>query len=161
MRYVSSVFVLQISNQTPHTSWHQQKPTESRDDRSCSGWSPITCRLCFFRHVFILICNWHCSFCGSLISAGLERYLVLTPYSIHCRTLSALAHWSAIFGEVDYLALLSFPFVKLFQNNQLICFEMIATILGKSSVLIDTFVGLSQIKILARILNWYLTTVGL
>ncbi|KAL9974989.1 hypothetical protein ACROYT_G012102 [Oculina patagonica] len=45
------------------------------------------------------------------------------------RTLSALAHWSAIFGEVDYLALLSFPFVKLFQNNQLICFEMIATIL--------------------------------
>ncbi|XP_073233564.1 TBC1 domain family member 31-like [Porites lutea] len=45
------------------------------------------------------------------------------------RTLSALAHWSSIFGEVDYLALLSFPFVKLFQNNQLICFEMIATIL--------------------------------
>ncbi|PFX32292.1 TBC1 domain family member 31 [Stylophora pistillata] len=45
------------------------------------------------------------------------------------RTLSALAHWSAIFGEVDYLSLLSFPFVKLFQNNQLICFEMIATIL--------------------------------
>ncbi|XP_067054665.1 TBC1 domain family member 31-like isoform X2 [Acropora muricata] len=45
------------------------------------------------------------------------------------RTLSALAHWAAIFGEVDYLALLSFPFVKLFQNNQLICFEMIATIL--------------------------------
>ncbi|XP_068723216.1 TBC1 domain family member 31-like [Montipora capricornis] len=45
------------------------------------------------------------------------------------RTLSALAHWSAIFGEVDYLALLSFPFIKLFQNNQLICFEMIATIL--------------------------------
>ncbi|KAJ7360430.1 hypothetical protein OS493_015531 [Desmophyllum pertusum] len=45
------------------------------------------------------------------------------------RSLSALAHWSAIFGEVDYLALLSFPFVKLFQNNQLICFEMIATIL--------------------------------
>lgn len=49
----------------------------------------------------------------------------------HYRTLSALAHWAAIFGEVDYLALLSFPFVKLFQNNQLICFEMIATILSK------------------------------
>ena len=45
--------------------------------------------------------------------------------------MSALAHWAAIFGEVDYLALLSFPFVKLFQNNQLICFEMIATILSK------------------------------
>ena len=58
----------------------------------------------------------------------------MTSCYIHCRTLSALAHWSAIFGEVDYLALLSFPFVKLFQNNQLICFEMIATILSKSSV---------------------------
>ena len=45
--------------------------------------------------------------------------------------MSALAHWAAIFGEVDYLALLSFPFVKLFQNNQLICFEIIATILSK------------------------------
>lgn len=50
--------------------------------------------------------------------------------NLFCRTLSALAHWSSIFGEVDYLALLSFPFVKLFQNNQLICFEMIATILS-------------------------------
>lgn len=45
------------------------------------------------------------------------------------RTLSALAHWSAIFGEMDYLPLLSFPFIKLFQNNQLVCFEVIATIL--------------------------------
>ncbi|XP_022110493.1 TBC1 domain family member 31-like isoform X2 [Acanthaster planci] len=45
------------------------------------------------------------------------------------RTLSALAHWSAIFGEADYLPLLAFPFVKLFQNNQLICFEVIATVL--------------------------------
>ncbi|XP_041455639.1 TBC1 domain family member 31-like isoform X1 [Lytechinus variegatus] len=45
------------------------------------------------------------------------------------RTLSALAHWSALFGEMDYLPLLSFPFIKLFQNNQLVCFEVIATIL--------------------------------
>ncbi|XP_066290828.1 TBC1 domain family member 31-like isoform X3 [Branchiostoma lanceolatum] len=45
------------------------------------------------------------------------------------RTLSALAHWSPIFGETDYLALLAFPFVKLFQNNQMVCFEAIATIL--------------------------------
>ncbi|KAI8519950.1 hypothetical protein Bbelb_032070 [Branchiostoma belcheri] len=45
------------------------------------------------------------------------------------RTLSALAHWSPIFGETDYLALLAFPFVKLFQNNQMVCFEVIATIL--------------------------------
>ncbi|XP_028673462.2 TBC1 domain family member 31 [Erpetoichthys calabaricus] len=43
------------------------------------------------------------------------------------RILSALAHWSAIFGETRYLPLVAFPFVKLFQNNQLICFEVIAT----------------------------------
>ncbi|XP_072051869.1 TBC1 domain family member 31-like [Amphiura filiformis] len=46
------------------------------------------------------------------------------------RTLSCLAHWSAIFGETDYLPLLAFPFVKLFQNNQLVCFEVIATVLS-------------------------------
>ncbi|XP_054841001.1 TBC1 domain family member 31 [Eublepharis macularius] len=45
------------------------------------------------------------------------------------RTLSALAHWSAIFGEVPYIALLAFPFVKLFQNNQLICFEVVVTVI--------------------------------
>ncbi|NXC39449.1 TBC31 protein, partial [Penelope pileata] len=44
------------------------------------------------------------------------------------RTLSALAHWSAIFGETPYIPLLAFPFVKLFQNNQLICFEVVATV---------------------------------
>lgn len=45
--------------------------------------------------------------------------------------LSALAHWAAIFGETDYLPLLAFPFVKLFQNNPLICFEVVATVIGK------------------------------
>ncbi len=47
------------------------------------------------------------------------------------RCLSALAHWSPIFGETDFLPMLAFPFVKLFQNNQLICFEIVATILGE------------------------------
>ncbi|XP_049710012.1 TBC1 domain family member 31 isoform X1 [Elephas maximus indicus] len=45
------------------------------------------------------------------------------------RTLSALAHWSAIFSDTPYLPLLAFPFVKLFQNNQLICFEVVATLI--------------------------------
>ncbi|NXU83623.1 TBC31 protein, partial [Xiphorhynchus elegans] len=44
------------------------------------------------------------------------------------RTLSALAHWSAIFAETPYMPLLAFPFVKLFQNNPLICFEVVATV---------------------------------
>ncbi|XP_051878780.1 TBC1 domain family member 31 isoform X2 [Pristis pectinata] len=45
------------------------------------------------------------------------------------RVLSAMAHWSTIFSEVSYLPLLAFPFVKLFQNNQLIGFEVVATII--------------------------------
>ena len=43
------------------------------------------------------------------------------------RTLSALAHWSPLLAECDYLPLLIFPFVKLFQNNQVTCFEIVAT----------------------------------
>ncbi|KAF7226326.1 TBC1 domain family member 31 [Nothobranchius furzeri] len=45
------------------------------------------------------------------------------------RVLSALAHWAAIFGEVEYLPLVAFPFVKLFQNNPMLCFEVVATLL--------------------------------
>lgn len=48
------------------------------------------------------------------------------------RALSALTHWSAIFGETQYLPSLVFPFVKMFQNNQLVTFEMVATILRQS-----------------------------
>ena len=46
------------------------------------------------------------------------------------RVLSALAHWAAIFGEVEYLPLIAFPFVKLFQNNPMLCFEVVATVIG-------------------------------
>uniref|UniRef100_A0A3B5MFS1 TBC1 domain family member 31 n=1 Tax=Xiphophorus couchianus TaxID=32473 RepID=A0A3B5MFS1_9TELE len=45
------------------------------------------------------------------------------------RLLSALAHWAAIFAEVEYIPLLSFPFVKLFQNNPMLCFEVLATVI--------------------------------
>ncbi|XP_077384166.1 TBC1 domain family member 31 isoform X2 [Festucalex cinctus] len=45
------------------------------------------------------------------------------------RVLSALSHWASIFGEAEYLPLLVFPFVKLFQNNALLCFEVVATVL--------------------------------
>ncbi|WAR11356.1 TBC31-like protein [Mya arenaria] len=45
------------------------------------------------------------------------------------RILSALANWSPIFGETQYLPVLAFPFVKLFQNNHLVAFEIIATIM--------------------------------
>ena len=49
------------------------------------------------------------------------------------RVLSALAHWSPIFGEVDYLPMLVFPIVKMFPNNQLVCFEFVVAILGEYS----------------------------
>ncbi|CAD5117568.1 DgyrCDS6328 [Dimorphilus gyrociliatus] len=45
------------------------------------------------------------------------------------KLLCALANWSPIFGETDYLPTLVFPFVKLFQNNQLFLFEIVATVL--------------------------------
>ncbi|XP_049903616.1 TBC1 domain family member 31 [Epinephelus moara] len=45
------------------------------------------------------------------------------------RVLSALAHWAAIFGEAEYLPLIAFPFVKLFQNNPMLCFEVVATVI--------------------------------
>ncbi|KAH3775121.1 hypothetical protein DPMN_176518, partial [Dreissena polymorpha] len=45
------------------------------------------------------------------------------------RILSALANWSPIFGETQYLPVLAFPFVKVFQNNHLVAFEIIASIL--------------------------------
>ncbi|XP_053287821.1 TBC1 domain family member 31 isoform X3 [Pleuronectes platessa] len=45
------------------------------------------------------------------------------------RVLSALGHWAAIFGEVEYLPLVAFPFVKLFQNNPMLCFEVVATVI--------------------------------
>ncbi|KAF3691620.1 TBC1 domain family member 31 WD repeat-containing protein 67 [Channa argus] len=45
------------------------------------------------------------------------------------RVLSALAHWAAIFGEVEYLPLVAFPFVKLFPNNPMVCFEVVATVI--------------------------------
>lgn len=47
------------------------------------------------------------------------------------RALSALAHWAPIFGETQYLPGLVFPFVKMFQNNQLVTFEFLATVLSK------------------------------
>lgn len=41
------------------------------------------------------------------------------------RILSALAYYSPIFSEVDYLPDLVFPFVKLFAHDELLCFEII------------------------------------
>jgi len=41
------------------------------------------------------------------------------------RILSALAYYSSIFSEVEYLPDLVFPFVKLFAHDELLCFEIL------------------------------------
>lgn len=46
------------------------------------------------------------------------------------RVLSALAHWAPVCGETEYLPLVAFPFVKLFKNTPMLCFEVVATIIG-------------------------------
>lgn len=47
------------------------------------------------------------------------------------KTLSALAYWSPIFADCEFLPLLIFPFVKLYLNNQVVCFEICATFISK------------------------------
>lgn len=61
---------------------------------------------------------------------------IIWSFPLLRRVLSALAHWAAIFGEVEYLPLVAFPFVKLFQNNPMLCFEVVATVIGTSLLLL-------------------------
>ncbi|XP_030639028.1 TBC1 domain family member 31 [Chanos chanos] len=101
------------------------------------GEYPAKYRMFIWRSLLHLPEN-HASF-SSLSDKGLHSaYLTLHdryPIKSHKlqrglqRVLSALAHWSAIFGETEYLPLVAFPFVKLFQNNPLICFEVVATVI--------------------------------
>ncbi|NXK06719.1 TBC31 protein, partial [Herpetotheres cachinnans] len=100
------------------------------------GEYPAKYRMFVWRSLLQLPEN-HLAF-SSLIDKGTHRAFVniQNEYPIKSRkllrilqrTLSALAHWSAIFAETPYIPLLAFPFVKLFQNNQLICFEVVATV---------------------------------
>ncbi|CBY15935.1 unnamed protein product [Oikopleura dioica] len=45
------------------------------------------------------------------------------------KCLNCIGHWNSIFLELDYVPVLVFPFVKLFQNSGLHCFEIVATVL--------------------------------
>uniref|UniRef100_A0A8C5P694 TBC1 domain family member 31 n=1 Tax=Jaculus jaculus TaxID=51337 RepID=A0A8C5P694_JACJA len=63
------------------------------------------------------------------LAGNFENEELCTKTKSGFQTLSALAHWSVIFSDMPYLPLLAFPFVKLFQNNQLICFEVVATLI--------------------------------
>jgi hypothetical protein len=45
------------------------------------------------------------------------------------RVLSAIAHWSPAFGEVEYLPAFVFPFVKVCEHNDLMAFEVVLSVL--------------------------------
>ncbi|XP_058131963.1 TBC1 domain family member 31 isoform X7 [Dasypus novemcinctus] len=101
------------------------------------GEYPTKYRMFIWRSLLQLPEN-HTAF-SSLIDKGIhvaflnlqEKYPIKSRKLLRVlqRTLSSLAHWSAIFSDTPYLPLLAFPFVKLFQNNQLICFEVVATLI--------------------------------
>ncbi|KAA8591499.1 hypothetical protein FQN60_016873 [Etheostoma spectabile] len=101
------------------------------------GEYPAKYRMFVWRSLLCLPEN-HAAY-SSLTDKGLHSaYLALNdkyPIKSHKlqrglqRVLSAFAHWAAIFGEVEYLPLVAFPFVKLFQNNPMLCFEVVATVI--------------------------------
>ncbi|KDO19862.1 hypothetical protein SPRG_14892 [Saprolegnia parasitica CBS 223.65] len=45
------------------------------------------------------------------------------------RVLSAVAHWCPAFGEVEYLPAFVFPFVKVCENNDVMAFEVVVSLL--------------------------------
>ncbi|CAG9462793.1 unnamed protein product [Pedinophyceae sp. YPF-701] len=59
-----------------------------------------------------------------------ERYPLRdrTLLSRLARTLSAMAHWCPMFGEVAYMPALAFPLVRAFGKDELHCFEALATL---------------------------------
>lgn len=103
------------------------------------GEYPAKYRMFIWRCLLVLPEN-HAAY-SSLLDKGMHpSYLALhKQYPIKSRkllrvlqrALSALAHWASIFGEMKYLPGLVFPFVKMFQNNQLVTFEILAAILSK------------------------------
>lgn len=56
-------------------------------------------------------------------------YRSLKLLRVFQRLLSAVAYWAPVVTESTFLPTLAFPFAKLLQNNQLIAFEVVATIL--------------------------------
>lgn len=60
------------------------------------------------------------------------------------RLLNNLVTWCPFFAHVRYLPVFVFPFVKIFQNEPVLCFEALCTILGKSA----SFVKIYELQIL-------------
>lgn len=69
------------------------------------------------------------------------------------RIVSCLAHWSNIFGHCDFIPNFVFPFLKVFENDTLMCFETIATIILNQCQLWFEFAPLEPINYLGLVEN--------
>ncbi|CAL8097687.1 unnamed protein product [Calicophoron daubneyi] len=101
------------------------------------GHFPEKYRLFIWRSILQLPSNTEAF--NVLLKKGIHPSYELLPnrYPIRSQKLmrilqkicSALAFWCPLFGELEWLPLFVFPFVKLFQNNLLHAFEISGTIL--------------------------------
>lgn len=61
-----------------------------------------------------------------------KRYSLVDQKALHnlSKIVSCLAHWTAIFGFINFLPKFVFPFLKISKGDLLLCFEVIATLLN-------------------------------
>lgn len=69
------------------------------------------------------------------------------------RIVSALAHWSPVLARCDFIANFVFPFLKVYENNALLCFEAVATIMLNHGQLWFEFAPLAPINYLGIMEN--------
>lgn len=69
------------------------------------------------------------------------------------RIVSALAYWSKVFAQCDFIPKFVFPFVKEFDENLIVCFETIVTILVNHAQLWFEFAPLEPVNYLGMIEN--------
>ncbi|KAF2887046.1 hypothetical protein ILUMI_19127, partial [Ignelater luminosus] len=69
------------------------------------------------------------------------------------RLLSNLVTWSPFFAQVPYLPVFVFPFVKVFQNEPVLCFEAVCTIIANWCQHWFEYFPLPPINVLAMIEN--------
>lgn len=64
-----------------------------------------------------------------------------------------MVNWSSFFGEVNYLPVFAFPFVKVFKNNPVACFEAVCTLIVNWCQYWFEYFPLPPVNILAMIEN--------
>ncbi|KRX10674.1 WD40-repeat-containing domain [Pseudocohnilembus persalinus] len=97
------------------------------------GQYPDKHRPLIYKYLLKLPMNFDCY--DNLVTKGLHSAFVNLNktypiesqklYTKMQRILSSLAHYCPVFGEVDYVPALIFPFVKLFGTDEVLCFEVI------------------------------------